>query len=79
MTVIVRPSKELIEYFKLCLKYRMLGYVIAHITVKSNLDIDKLLNSLVEYFYRIYGRRYSLSKEVFEQIADSVKQYLSNY
>jgi hypothetical protein len=57
----------------------MLGYVIAHKQVKPDTDIDKLLNSLVEYFYRIYGRRYSLSKEVFEQITDSVKQYLSSY
>jgi hypothetical protein len=54
----------------------MLGYVVAHMIVKYDTDIDKLLNSLVEYFYRIYGRRYSLSKEVFKEIADSVKQHL---
>jgi hypothetical protein len=69
MTVIVRPSKELIEYFK----HKMLGCVIAHMTVKPDIDVDGLLNSLVEYFYRAYGRRYSLNKEMFKEIADSVK------
>jgi len=74
MTIIVRPNQELIKY----IKSRMLGYVITHITVKSNLDIDKLLNPLVEYFYRIYGRRYSLDKEIFKEITNSVKQYIRN-
>jgi hypothetical protein len=74
MIVTVRPSKELVEY----IKSRMLGCVISHMMVKSNLDVDKLLNSLVEYFYRIYGRRYSLSKEVFKEITNSVKQYIRN-
>jgi hypothetical protein len=75
MTVTVRPSKELVEY----IKSRMLGCIIAHMIVKHDLDVDKLLNSLVKYFYKAYSLRYSLDKEVFEQIANSIKQNLSNY
>jgi hypothetical protein len=75
VSIRIISSPELLNYFR----RRMLGYVVAHMIVKSDTDIDKLLNSLVEYFYRIYGRRYSLSKEVFKEIADLIKQYLSNY
>jgi hypothetical protein len=74
MTVIVRPSKELIEYFK----HRMLGCVISHMMVKPDIDVDRLLSSLVEYFYREYGLRHSLDKEIFKEIANSVKQYIKN-
>jgi hypothetical protein len=74
MTVIVRPSKELIEYFK----HRMLGCVIAHMTVKPDIDVDGLLNSLVEYFYMGYGRKYSIDREIFKEITNSVKQYIRN-
>ena len=74
ITVIVRPNQELIKH----IKSRMLGYVIAHITVKPNLDIDKLLNPLVEYFYREYGLRHSLDKEIFKEITNSIKQHIRN-